>query len=105
MMMEQNAKRLGRQAPRTRRNQKMMMEQNAKRLGRQARNPTRNQKKQDGTKMVSWKNWEPHSAPELFGEIGRQAPEPQPEPGNDDGTGWQKSTETSPGTLPGIPNE
>ena len=31
--------------------------------------------------------------------VGRQAPEPQPESGNDDGTGCQKSRETSPGTL------
>ena len=34
--------------------------------------------------------------------IGRQAPEPWPEPGNDDGTGCQKSRETSPGTLAGT---
>ena len=34
--------------------------------------------------------------------VGRQASEPQLEPGNDDGTGYQKSRETSPGTLAGT---
>ena len=35
------------------------MEQNAKRLGRQAPEPYPKPKNHDGTKMVSWKNWEP----------------------------------------------
>ena len=77
---------------RTRRNQEMMMEQNARRVGKQApepytqkhRKPGNNDgtecqkdretspgtlhgiKNHDETKTVSWKNWEPHSAPELF---------------------------------------
>ena len=49
--------------PGTRWNQDMMMEQNARRLG-------------------------------------RQSPEPYPEPGNEDGTECQKTRETTPGTLP-----
>ena len=56
----------------------MVMEENARRVGRQALEPypTRNQMEpgnDDGTKTVSWKNWEPHSAPELFGEKTVQA--------------------------------
>ena len=40
MMMEQDAKRVGRQKPRNpSRNQEMMMEQDAKRVGRQAPEP------------------------------------------------------------------
>ena len=34
--------------------------------------------------------------------VGRQAPEPWPEPGNYDGTGCQKSRDTSQGTLAGT---
>ena len=98
-MMEQNARRVGRQAPetptpnqkqpgnddetesqktretspgtlsRTRWNQEMMTEQNAKRAGRQAPEPYPEPKDHDGTKTVSWKNWKPRSAPELFGEL------------------------------------
>ena len=32
--------------------------------------------------------------------LGRQSPEPYPEPGNEDGTECQKTGETIPGTLP-----
>ena len=38
-MMEQDAKRVGRQAPEPSRNQERMMEQDAKRVGRQAPEP------------------------------------------------------------------
>ena len=65
--------------PETKRTEEMMMEQNARIPGT---------KKSWWKKTVSWKSWEPHSTPEPFGQ---QAPEPQPEPWNDDGTGCQKS--------------
>ena len=93
------------------------MEQNANRLGRQKPEPENH----DGTKTVSWKNSEPHSTPELFGEqtrnptrnqkmmmgqnaqrVGRQTLEPYPEPQKDDGAECQKNRETNPGTLPGT---
>ena len=76
--------------PETKRIEEMMMEQNVRIPGT---------KKSWWNKTVSWKSWEPHSVPEPFGQ---QAPEPQPEPWNDDGTGCQKSMETSPGTLAGT---
>ena len=56
----------------------MMMEQDAKRVDK-PRNPGRNQEmmmEQDGKR------------------VGRQAPEPHPEPRKDDGTGCQTSRET-----------
>ena len=60
----------------------MMMEQDAKRVGRQA--PEQPEPgNDDGTKPVSWKNWEPHSAQSCLGK---------------------KSRETSPGTLAGTRN-
>ena len=34
--------------------------------------------------------------------VGGQAPEPQPEPGEDDGTEYHKNRETSPGTPAGT---
>ena len=74
------------------RNQEMKMEQNARRLGRQSPEPYPKTKglrkwwwnkmpeyyrlpgttKSRWNKTVSWKSWEPNSAPELFGQ---QAPE------------------------------
>ena len=77
--MEQDAKRVGRQAPEpypepARQTPEpypepeKMMEPNAKRVGRQTPEPYPEPRNDDGTKPVSWKNWEPHSAPELFGE-------------------------------------
>ena len=48
--------------------QKLMMKQNARRVGRQAPEPYPEPVNHDGTKPVSWKNWEPHSAEQLFGE-------------------------------------
>ena len=68
MMMDQNAKTIGRQPRNPTRNQEMMMEQNAKRVVGQTPEPCPEPGNDDGTKPVSWKNWEPHSAPELFGE-------------------------------------
>ena len=72
--------------PESKRTEEMMMEQNARILGT---------KKTWWNKTVSWKSWEPHSPPELFGQqarnpsrnqermmeqsarrVGRQAPEP-----------------------------
>ena len=82
-------------------NQKMMMEQNPKRLGRQAPEPysepdTRNQKEpgnDDGTECQKTSR----HAPELYSEPDTRN---QKEPGNDDGTQCEKSRETSPGTVP-----
>ena len=63
----------------TRRNQEIKMEQNPlpdkRKKGDKHRNQNRNQKEpgnHDGTKTVSGKNWEPHSAQELFGEERRE---------------------------------
>ena len=42
--------------PGTRRNQEMMMGQNARRVGRQAPEPYPEPENHDGTKPVSWKN-------------------------------------------------
>ena len=69
IMMEQNVGRLGSPGtlPKTRWNQEMMMEQHARRLERQAPEPYPETRK-SRWKTVSWKNWEPQSAPELFGE-------------------------------------
>ena len=47
--------------------------------GDKPRNQSRNQEEpenHDGTKTVSSKNWKPHSARELFGEILRSSPLP-----------------------------
>ena len=46
----------------------MMMEQNARGVRRQAPEPYPEPENHDGTKVVSWKNLEPHSDPELFEE-------------------------------------
>ena len=48
MMMEQDAKRVGRQAPEPR-NEEMMMEQDAKRVGKQAPEPQPESGNDDGT--------------------------------------------------------
>ena len=72
----------------------MTMEQNAKRLGRQARNPTRNQKEagnHDGTECQKTRETSPETLPgtrrnqEMIMEqnakrLGKQAPKPYPEP-------------------------
>ena len=111
-MPEDYRETIPRTLPGNKRNQEMMIQQNARIPGT---------RKSWWNKTVSCKNWEPHSAPELFGEqvpepqpeprtddgIERQksretSPEPQPEPGNDDGTGCQKSRKTSPATLAGT---
>ena len=58
MMMEQDAKRVRRQAPEPySRNQEMMMEQDAKRVRRQPRNPSRNQEMMIGTLAGARKGW------------------------------------------------
>ena len=84
------------------RNQDMMMEQSARRVGRQAPEPQPEPRKDDGTGCQKSRET---SLGTLAGTRKREQdsnPEPQPEPGKDDGTGCQKSRETSLGTLAGT---
>ena len=69
------------------RSQARMMEQSARRVGRQAPEPQPERGNDDGTGCQKDRG---------------TSPETPPEPGHDDGRGCQKSRETSPGTLAGT---
>ena len=56
MMMEQDAKKVGRQTPEPYPEPEKMMEPNAKRVGGQTPEPYPERRNDDGTKPVSWKN-------------------------------------------------
>ena len=48
----------------------------------------------------SWDQMEPGQMEQNARRLERHSQEPYPEPGNEDGTGCQKTRETVPGTLP-----